>query len=103
MQFAIVKKAKAKDGTVTLEFYNEADSKMVKTGETKTVKVDENSYIMFGNIFIYKGLGKFTNKRSIMISSLRTRLRNTRASLCISSCRLREIRLFTPSYTLSIT
>lgn len=63
MQLAIVKKAKAKDGTVTLEFYNEADSKMVKTGETKTVKVDENSYIMFGNIFIYKGLGKFTNKK----------------------------------------
>lgn len=63
MQLAVVTKAKAKDNTVTLKFYEIVGDEIKATGETKTVNIDENTYLMFGDIFGYKGLGNFKNKK----------------------------------------
>ncbi|NLB62434.1 MAG: hypothetical protein GX802_08510 [Clostridiales bacterium] len=63
MQLAIVKNAKAKDNTVKLELYNLEGEEIVSTGETKTVNIDDNTYLLFGDIFSYRGLGNFKNKK----------------------------------------
>lgn len=63
MQLAVVTKVKAKDNTVTLAFYEIAGDEIKPTGETKEVNITDDTYLNFGDIFGYRGIGKFVNKK----------------------------------------